>query len=301
MHAISATLATIKRSDNFIVPSFASKLAQRRIHQAGFSTTISKPGLSQFDGIFNWQNLLESLQPTAIIVDGKPLDRDMPVLNDLAGKLIWLQDDEIALSPEFFVATESAAAPRPGEKKIVTTVKRIAVALEGPRSGSRAVTVLKTLDGLNSKSLTIDVCIDRDNPQYELELLMDVCSGSKHSVRVHRDQSRIQSLLPNLDLAIVNCRPACLQMAFFGIPTIAVADCRHANSLGTKMQNRNAVELVSASDDMAELAAAAGSLIRSRPRRRQLSISASQFVDGQGARRIIELLSGEMATLKKAS
>lgn len=281
----------------FAAPSVTPPLAKKRIAESGHEY-IELPKSKQWcEPGAELDRLLAQFQPTAVIVDGNSfLPSALAALQMHVQQVVWLCDDEYATRPEYFIGQSSHQT---NQKKILGLARRIAVIVDGPDEDSLTGEILNSLDKITTHTFSVDICISPASPQHQL--LLDLASASEHNVRIHRDTSRIESLMPGFDLGIVNFGTGSLQLALHGIPMIGIPAFSDPVTLRETLQNAGAIETVHIAYDSAVLSDSIRSLIRNRDRRRQLSSAAMRCVDGQGASRMVAMLTGEKTTLRKAS
>ena len=281
----------------FAVSGITPPMAQKRIVDAGYECIKLANGKGINDTVSELQSSIARMQPAAVIVDGQSFKpAALATLEMHVGQVLWLCEDEIATRPEYYIGH---SIQQTQSKKIVSVARRIAVIVDGADEDSLTSEILNSLDKITTHSFSVDICISSSNPQHQL--LLDLASASEHSVRIHRDASRIESLMPRFDLGIVNFKSGSLQLAQHGVPMIGISAFSDPVSLRETLQNNGAIETVHIACDEEILSDSIRSMVRNRDRRQQLSNAAMRCVDGKGASRLIAMLTGEKTTLRKAS
>jgi hypothetical protein len=283
---------------HFVLAANAPTLAEKRIVDAGFDC-VRLPVCDSFSAeLLQLKRFVAKWQTSALILDGKRFaNSNLASLQITPARIACLKDSAIAQRPEFYIRRQqdtNAAA-----KKIIATARRIAVVVHQADDCILATAILNSLDQINGHSFSIDVCIDPANSQQKQ--LRELATSNHHSVRIHNNLANIDALLPKFDLAIVNFGTGCFHLACHGIPMIAIESCRDPFELRQSLSDADAVSVVSSEGSEAELHSAIRSLVRNRERRRQLSAASRQLVDGDGASRIVTLLTQNVSSLRKAS
>ena len=80
--------------------------------------------------------------------------------------------------------------------------------------------ILTALEQVKTPSLSIDICVTPNHGRWTQ--LRELSSDHRHSVRIHRNISSIEAMIPQTDLGIVNFGTGCFDLAFHGVPMLAI-------------------------------------------------------------------------------
>lgn len=282
----------------FILSAFAPALVEKRIAQADIECfRLAKCGSFEQE-LSQLNRYVAKWRPVAVILDGdRHAKCNLAALHSLRTQVVCLQDPEIAHRPELYIRRTNNHYVL--DKSIASTVRRLAVIIGGRDGDGHATCILNALSRFKADLFSVDLCIDAANLQ--AEALRELASCHRQNVRIHRHVSRIDALLPKIDLGIVNFGTGCFPLACHGIPMIALSSCSDPPQLRESLINAGAVSVVETGFVETDVYAAIGHLIRHRLHRQQLSQSARSLVDGNGADRIVKLVSQHVSSLRKAS
>ena len=281
----------------FLTTDNAPRLARKRIVERGFQIETYQKELSAEQEFLQLKNSIDRQPQAAVVLDGSDLKPAQVKLLQISNRqVVWLNDSEYALRPEFYIGVPERS---PESKKIVTHARRLAVLIHESSSNSLPIQILESLDQIHSQNFSIELCVESKEVPHEL--LRDQASASRHSIRIHRHRSNLDSLLARIDLAIIHFGSGYWQFAYHGIPTIAVGSSKEACDIRYRLEKSGAIETVEMNEDQSVLQSAIRRMLRNRERRKQLSDAAKKLVDGQGAARIVDQLAPLTTNLKRAS
>ena len=281
----------------FVLDENSPALAEKRIRDRQFEC-CRMPGYHSPEAeLAELKILIADRLPAAFVFD-RPIDQEhVQSLQRLSVEIVPLRDEEFAFQPRYFIANR--LEPNIETKKIAAVARRIAITTHEHSRESLATEILNSLDQITTHSFSVDFCVPPTFGQGEL--LRDLASASQHSIRIHRSIGSIESLLPRIDVGIVDFGPNCLHLANHAIPMLATPSFNDPLEIRESLERAGAVKTLSIDGDDFALSSALRSFVRNRDQRQQLSDAAVQLVDGNGARRIISMLTDKRSAIRKAS
>jgi len=203
------------------------------------------------------------------------------------GEAVWLGGPRFALLREDLVARDPGPAPVPEE------LRRLLVTFGGADADNVTGTVLETLDTLRGE-FEITVLAGAANPH--AGALAKLAEASPHQVRVLRNVSDMAALYSTVDAVIGAGGSTCYEWLYFGLPGFVLSVADNQNPVVRELIARGLATGAAEGGKLTVtgLAASLGQWL-ARPMRPVVPA-----VDGMGAWRVAQILSGRHRSLRPA-
>ncbi len=263
-----------------------------------------------------YQRTFRNIDARLMIIDDHPqarnrradivVNQNLKASTDLhhrSGQARILAGPEFALlRSEFTDFHRERRKPRPIRRQ----ARRILITMGGVDPDNWTLKTLQVLSDLNRQRLIVD-CVT--GPFYEhLTELAHFKKTANLSLRVHRNVDRMSALMERVDLAITSGRSTCFELARCGVPSIVMAIAEDQWPVVQSMSCNNVMISIDCEDWEAtkhqrefRLAASVQQLINDPERRREMSASGMQLVDGRGANRIAIQMAASSYRFRKAN
>jgi UDP-2,4-diacetamido-2,4,6-trideoxy-beta-L-altropyranose hydrolase len=166
----------------------------------------------------------------------------------------------------------------------------------------RVLEVLSSGKSLDTfKNLETTVVVGGSNPHFES--LEQCAARGGRKINVYRDAAQMAELMSAADVAISAAGSTCWELCLLALPSLLVDVAANQTALAQELGRRGcAIHLGSSRDVSAEtIADPLERLIRSREVRQSLARASRALMDGNGARRVASILSGEGVFLRRAT
>lgn len=195
------------------------------------------------------------------------------------------------LRPEF-AAARKQVKERPGE------VRRILVFFGGVDARNMTAKVLGAIASLHLSDISVDVVVGRANPY--VDELRDWCRTHSFAT-LHVQVPNMDQLLATADLAIGAAGTATWERCCMGVPAVAWAVAKNQTAMLVDAANSGIVyglpEEIGEEEDIAQHLHA---LIQNQFLRRHFADQGIRLVDGNGARRVANLIASPTVDLRLA-
>jgi UDP-2,4-diacetamido-2,4,6-trideoxy-beta-L-altropyranose hydrolase len=180
---------------------------------------------------------------------------------------------------------------REWKREIAPVAQKVLITMGGSDSDNVTTFILQTLQMVEVAGLQVTVAVGGSNPHWES--LKRAASQFAGSVQVHRDVSNMPGLMAGADVAISAGGGTCYELALLQVPMLMITVAENQEPTCEALAREEAAVNLGWShllnrDGLAE------SLQRviSNPKLRQSLINnARNLVDGDGARRVVDVLS----------
>lgn len=180
----------------------------------------------------------------------------------------------------------------PGEEvEVPATARRILVTLGAADPDGATGTVLEAVAGLDLPELEVKVLAGGSDPRLEeLKRAVDDLPAAE----LHVDADDVAPFLAVTDLAIVTAGGTIWELLHFGVPALLLTLAPHQEPIAREVHRRGAgVDLGRFSDlTVPQITRAVAELVRAPRRRAHLAQRGRGLVDGRGAERVVDAMSG---------
>lgn len=196
----------------------------------------------------------------------------------------------LLLGPKYALLRREFLSLRRRPSSLSTNLRYVLVTLGGSDPDNITSAALRALDAVTFPFARVDVIIGGANPHREQ--LQRLAEASNKPVRLLHDVHDMAQILARADLAVAGGGTTALELAFAGVPSIL---CQAADNQRDALQafhTQRAALTVGLTDALTVDAvhSALMRLIQDPDMRQALALRAQKLVDGQGPRRILQVL-----------
>jgi UDP-2,4-diacetamido-2,4,6-trideoxy-beta-L-altropyranose hydrolase len=190
---------------------------------------------------------------------------------------------ELLLGTAYTLLRREFAASPPRERTVAETATRVLVTLGNGDFPEARDTVLAGLDRIEAAHLEVRLV------QGEAAT---VAAEERERVAVVRGGPQMRRHMEWCDLAVSAGGSTCWELAFMGVPTVALSLADNQRELAASLERAGAgVDLGDAGElEPRTVAAAVTALVRDVPRRTAMSAAGRSLIDGRGAARVVDAL-----------
>jgi UDP-2,4-diacetamido-2,4,6-trideoxy-beta-L-altropyranose hydrolase len=193
---------------------------------------------------------------------------------------------------------------RQWQRELPRVARQVLVTMGGSDPENVTGRVLEALSSDKNgrfEDLETTVVIGGSNPHYGSLEPRAARGGGKVTVR--RDTTQIAQLMSAADVAISAAGSTCWELCLLGLPSLLVDVAANQTALAQELDRRGcAIHLGNSRDVSVEtIADQLEKLIRSQEVRQSLSRASRALVDGNGARRVASIVSGDGVFLRRAT
>ncbi len=169
---------------------------------------------------------------------------------------------------------------------IVSTVRQVLVTLGGADPDNITGKIVTAMKQMRVPGLDVQVVVGPANPH--LESLRQAAQNAALRLRLLTSVNHMPELMAWADLAISAGGSTCWELAFMGVPTIALELAENQCSIARSLDRAGVVINLGSSRRVTEneIADTLAYLLPARERRQAMSISGQRMVDGDGASRV---------------
>lgn len=170
-----------------------------------------------------------------------------------------------------------------------SAVPQLLVSMGGSDPADVSGRVLAGLDMLEGP-LAVDLIIGRVWPARER--LLEQAMASRHQVEVHEDVTQMAPLMSRADLAIGACGSMSWERCAMGLPSLAISTAENQRDIGRELAERDAARVLGWHTDVdpQAVARAVTEMLQSPSGLARMSRAAREICDGEGARRVAQVL-----------
>lgn len=175
-------------------------------------------------------------------------------------------------------------------REIPDIARNMLVTMGGSDPQNVTLKVLQALKNIDIDGFEALCIVGGSNPHYGA--LKDFVESANLPVRIERDVKDMSKLMAWADVAITAGGTTCWELAFMGVPALAVVTANNQLSIAKAIDESGIAFNVGWFDDIesTNLAEALLSLLRNHEQRLNMSIKARATIDGKGSARILKQL-----------
>jgi UDP-2,4-diacetamido-2,4,6-trideoxy-beta-L-altropyranose hydrolase len=185
-------------------------------------------------------------------------------------------------------------------REIPTVARKVLVTLGGSDPDNLTLTVLRALQRVDVDGLEVVVVVGGSNPHFqELE------AASRHSlpggaIRLVRNVTDMPELMAWADMAVSGGGSTCWELAFMGLPSLALILAENQRPVITGLDAAGAVINLGQPAALApiEIARSLTELAATPGKRAAMTERGQALVDGDGARRVVQRMLSRALTLR---
>ena len=275
---------------------------------------LERPDWLAIDGAAFDANYIDQISKSTkhlSILDGNPRGQAHLVVGDAAAEadggkshydsISFSTRPKLLTGPAFSLVERLNAQPL--NQKVVAEAKKILVWIDGADLDNWTLKTLQSLSDQATKRMTVDCVVGHQYAHFaELE---NFKRYSNVTLRIHKNQDRIEPLTERADLAIASGHRGCYSLAYFGIPTILITTPESNANIVSALHQKRAVfsiahETNPETGHSPKLGKTIKKLISDRFKRGLLSRHAMDCVDGLGSKRVVSHLASLSISLRPA-
>jgi UDP-2,4-diacetamido-2,4,6-trideoxy-beta-L-altropyranose hydrolase len=199
-----------------------------------------------------------------------------------ANTRLLLGADYVLLRPEFL------AEPR--DREIVSVARKILVTMGGSDPDNVTAKVLHAISGMADTDFEVTIVVGGGNPHHASLQAAAEKLGSK--VRLEKSPSNMALMMAWADIAVSAAGGTCWELAFLGVPMILICLTSDQNANVSAISRQGAALSLGWHANLSphQIGESLESLMHSPDRRREMSRSGENLVDGQGAARVVAVM-----------
>lgn len=200
----------------------------------------------------------------------------------------------LLLGPRYCLLRREFAEWRNWKREVPAVGRRVLVTMGGSDPDNVTAWTMDALTRVRVDGLEAIVIVGGSNPHAEKLERLAAESGKNFSVR--RDVTNISELMAWADVALSSAGTTCWELCLMALPSLLVDVAPNQTALAIEMALRGCAIHLGAPMGLsaAELAAQVEGLLRDEDRRRQFSIRCRELVDGGGAQRVVQAMTGKL-------
>ena len=150
--------------------------------------------------------------------------------------------------------------------------------------------VIRALDKVDVADLEVVAVLGAENPHHQS--VQHAVDSSRHSARLSRNAASMPELMAWADVAISAVGTTCWELAFMGLPSLAVVIAKNQRYAATRLDEAKLLKAIGSCHGICNtlLAAELMALMHDRDVREGWSRSARRLVTGLGGREVIRVL-----------
>jgi UDP-2,4-diacetamido-2,4,6-trideoxy-beta-L-altropyranose hydrolase len=207
----------------------------------------------------------------------------------------------LLLGPRYALMRTEFSVRSGWRRSVSGQARKILVSCGGSDHAQAIPRILEALAEIGRTDLEVVAIAGAANPR--LADLQKLCGQLPYSVRLEPASERMADWMAWADLGIAAAGTTCWEMAFMGLPTLAIVTAENQVRVAESIQmqglgiNLGWIDQVSSS----RLSEICESVLRSRSRRTAMSRRGHELFDGQGAARLAGLLRSRCLHLRPAT
>lgn len=219
---------------------------------------------------------------------------DLVLNQNLGASEVWYsaraESTRLLLGPGYALLREEFLRWALAERMISEQAKNILITLGGSDPDNVSLSILKAIDQIRASELTLRLIVGGSNPHGQL--LSDAAELSPHQVEILQNVTDMAEQMMWADLAVCAGGSSNWEMSFLGLPRMVCVLAENQRRIADELHRSGAAvrfcltDLCATSEFIDQLC----SLIQSPEKRRLLSEKSQQLVDGQGAKRVCDMM-----------
>jgi UDP-2,4-diacetamido-2,4,6-trideoxy-beta-L-altropyranose hydrolase len=183
-------------------------------------------------------------------------------------------------------------------REISPEARKVLVTLGGSDPHNITLKVIKALQQVGIEDLEVIVVVGGSNPH--LQELESVTRHISLATKIVHNVKNMPELMARADVAISAGGSTCWELAFIGVPTLILILANNQTLVAVGMDGAGAALNLGwhTSLNLNDIARSLREILLSFEKRRALALHGQQLVDGNGAKRVIRFLRGNMLTLR---
>lgn len=200
----------------------------------------------------------------------------------------------LLLGPRYCLLRREFAAWRSWKREIPAFGRRVLVTMGGSDPENFTAWAVDALSKVEVEGLEVIVVVGGSNPHAQTVERLAADSGKKITVR--RDASNIAELMAWADVALSSAGTTCWELCQMGVPSLLVDVAANQTALATEMGRRGCAVHIGEPQGIrsAEIAIQVEALLKDEGRRTRFSIRCRELVDGRGAQRVVQAMTGRL-------
>ena len=197
------------------------------------------------------------------------------------------------------------------KREIPEVAHKVLVTLGGSDPDNVTMKVLKALSRIDIQGLEVKAIVGPSNPHFESlkNAMLSACpvesqeaihTGAPCSMHILKDVDNMSELMAWADVAISAGGSTCWELAFMGLPNIALILAENQRPISELLSTRRVTINLGWHENLspADMAHSITHLLHAPETRAQMGRCAREHVDGEGARRVLMHIKGEMPRLR---
>ena len=189
--------------------------------------------------------------------------------------------------------------------------RKVLVTLGGGDPDNVTLKVIRVLNKVNIQDLEVKVIVGASNPNFESlkNAMLSACpvesqeaihTGAPCSMHIIKNVENMPELMSWADVAVSAGGSTCWELAFMGLPNIALILAENQRSISELLSTRSVTINLGWHENLssAYMAHSITHLLHAPETRAQMGRCAREHVDGEGARRVLMHIKGEMPRLR---
>jgi len=197
----------------------------------------------------------------------------------------------LLLGPAYALLRREFQNWREWKREVAPLAKKVLIIMGGSDSGNVTTFILQTLQMVHIAGLEATVAVGGSNPHWES--LKRAVSQFAGSVQVYRDVSDVPGLMAETDVAISAGGGTCYELALLQVPMLVITVAENQESTCEALAREEAAVNLGWSHllNSDRLVESLQRVIVNRELRQSLINNARNLVDGDGAKRVLDVLS----------
>jgi UDP-2,4-diacetamido-2,4,6-trideoxy-beta-L-altropyranose hydrolase len=191
-----------------------------------------------------------------------------------------------ALLRKEFSSLHEAAHPRNGP------VRQLMILMGGADASNETEKAIRAVARIEQVALIVDVVVGAEHPA--IERIMAACE--RHAYRSHVQASNVAELMAGADLAIGGCGGTSWERCCLGVPAVCVSLASNQEAIAEGLAASGAILNLGMAAKVGEaaLSQAVLDLVHDHARRAAMSKASLALVDGKGAHRVRDVMTGPL-------
>jgi len=196
----------------------------------------------------------------------------------------------LLLGTSYMLLRREFLAWREWHRRTPPRAERILVSLGGSDPDNVTTTIVEGLETVGCRGLEVRVIVGPANPH--ADALATACRRSKQRIEIRRNVTDMPAAMAWADLAVSAGGSTCYEMAYMGLPNLAVVLADNQRLIVERLAAKNVAVNLGPCDSLsaAGVGAAIARLIEARDQRAEMAANGRRLVDGHGAARVVEAL-----------
>ena len=184
-------------------------------------------------------------------------------------------------------------------REIPEVARKVLVTMGGSDPDNVTLKVIQALQQVDLDGLEAIVVVGGSNPHYEE--LQSAVQDARFPIRLESNVTQMPELMTWADVAISAGGSTCWELAFMGMPTVALILARNQCPIAERLDTVGVAVNLGWYEDVSppEMAQVFMELMRTLTTRAQMAQRGQELVDGEGAARVLMYLNGERLRLRQ--